>query len=113
MIAHALRDAANERFHGPPGGGALVCCDVWYLGHDALQGLATISVGPPENNALTARLADAIPAAFAIDGRVLVQFDVRGRERVACVWGTSREETAHAADVFVDRFLAQFLANLA
>ncbi|MDX9910424.1 MAG: hypothetical protein RBS39_01195 [Phycisphaerales bacterium] len=114
VIAQAVRDAANSRLSDrSQRPDALVCSDVWYLSHDVLHELPTISVGPPENNALTARLADSLPAAFAIDGRMLVQFDARGGDPRACVWGDTPHGTASAADVFVERFLDQFLGFLA
>src|SRR5688572_24965151 len=70
-IAYHLRDrmaawlgSAGEQ---APSLTPLVCSDVWYLNDDELRRRPTVSIGPPESNALTAMLAGRLPSALAVD----------------------------------------------
>ncbi len=87
----------------------ITCTDVWYLNQDALRTRPTISIGGPDSNALGAYLADKLPSAFAIKGRILVQLDPQWSSLVASCWGTTPAETAASVDAFCDRYLTPFL----
>jgi hypothetical protein len=91
----------------------LVCSDVWYLNNDHLRGRPTISIGGPGVNALTAFLADKLPSAFAIEGRLIVQADLDFQEVVACCWGADQGSTAAAVDAFCERYLDAFMGAAA
>ena len=88
---------------------ALVCSDLWYLNNDSLRRRPTISIGGPTVNALSAYLADKVPSAYALDGKLLVQFDLEMHELVACCWGIDAERTADAVKAFSDRYLDDFM----
>ena len=100
---HASQPARDER--------VLVCSDIWYLNHPALRQRATLSIGGPEVNALTAHLADRLPSLFAIDGELLIQGEGSFDTPLACAWGATPEATAKAVALFESRYLDDFLAS--
>lgn len=87
----------------------LVCSDVWYLNHDDLRAMPTISVGGPSVNALAAFFADKLPSTLAVDGVFVVQADPEFDEPVASCWGSTASGTAAAVDAFADRYLDEFM----
>ena len=90
----------------------LVCTDLWWLNDASLRERPTISIGGPEVNALTAYLADKLPSAYAIDGVLMVQFDVEFGDSIAACWGTDHSRSAAAVDVFGEKYLPGFLRAL-
>jgi len=91
----------------------VVCTDVWYLNQDALRHLPVVCVGGPAANAFAAFLADRLPSAAAVDGVMLVQFDVEAGEAIASCWGVDHIATTRAVEHFAERYLDEFLANAA
>ena len=89
----------------------VVCTDLWYLNTQPLRLRPTIAIGSPESNAATAFLATRMPTALVVEERYRIQLDPEYMEMKACLWGTSDRDTAAAVDVFVDRYLAEFLRN--
>ena len=89
----------------------VVCTDVWYLNDTALSRRAAVSVGEPGVNALSAHLAARVPSAYVIDGVLMVQYDVEAGRGHACCWGVGARATERAADAFVERYLAAFVAG--
>lgn len=106
-IAYALLDHVRERL--APEHDVIVCTDLWYLNNDDLRARPTISVGAPNVNALTAYLGDKLPSVYVVDGRCIVQADFEHAEPAACCWGTNAGQTIAAVDIFVSRFLDEFL----
>ena len=109
-IAELVRDELN-RMIGPAGAGgprAMVMTDLWFLNDGLLNERPAVSIGSPERNALTASLADRVPSAYAIDGRLIVQLDVEVPGPAAC-WGVDAAATAESARVFLERYAARFL----
>ncbi|MCC6285573.1 MAG: hypothetical protein IT439_09790 [Phycisphaerales bacterium] len=92
-----------------PGVEARVCCDLWYINHDAARAEAAVVIGRPEVNALSAFLGDKLPTVFAVDDRLLVQGDPEWNEPVACCWGVTPEDTLAAVDAFIRRAMPGFL----
>lgn len=86
----------------------LVCTDVWYLNSPALAGVHAVSVGGPAVNALTAHWASRVPAAVAVEGEMVVQFDADSPWRAAC-WGADARGTAAAVEAFVQRYGDEFM----
>jgi hypothetical protein len=107
-IAYSLANAISEQQRGERGR-VLVCSDLWYLNNEPLRSCPTISIGGPAVNALSAYLADKLPSAFVVEGKVLVQADPGFDEAVACCWGADEAGTAAAVNAFIDRYLAAFL----
>lgn len=89
----------------------LVCSDVWWLNTPDLRARPTIAVGPPQENALTAYLADKLPSVFAMDGRVLVQMDLDGVDLLATCWGVDEPTTGAAVDRFLEHYLDRFMES--
>jgi hypothetical protein len=110
-VAYSLRELIGRRFAAMdrPEARAVVCCDVWYLNNEPLRRRATISIGAPGINALSAFLAGKLPSVFTIDDRLIVQADLEMIDLVACCWGTDHGNTAAAVDAFVERYLEDFL----
>jgi hypothetical protein len=92
---------------------ALVCSDVWYLNNEPLRRRPTISVGAPAVNALTAFLAGRLPSVFTIDDALAIQADLEWIDLAACCWGADHARTAQAVDVFIERYLGDFLDAVA
>jgi len=88
---------------------AVVCSDLWYLNHPGLQSRPVISVGPPGDNALSARLVDRLPVATAIEGVFAVQLDLDFVDLKACLWGVDVDSTRLAVDAFAERYLDDFV----
>lgn len=111
--AQHLRDQIQRRLESrsegehPGADHALLCTDLWYLNQPELRRRPTISVGPPEVNALTAYLADKVNSAMAEGGEWVVQFE-RGEPMAAC-WGATPQGTAKAVEVFLDRVLESYM----
>ncbi len=106
-IAYSLQRSIAERLGRR--GQCIVCSDVWYMNNEPLRACPTVSIGGPAVNALSAFLADKLPSAFVVEGRVLVQADPDFDEPVACCWGADAPSTAAAIDAFKDRYLDAFL----
>jgi hypothetical protein len=113
-IAYRLRGEVIRRLPdaGPPGDPVLVCSDLWYLNNENPSRRPTISVGGPRVNALTAYLGGRIPAAFAIDGELVVQMDLDLAEPAVCCWGSDAAATGRAVDIFVGRYLDHYLSGV-
>ncbi len=105
--AYALRAAVESAGRGAR---ALVCGDLWYLSQDSLRSRATISVGPPERNALSAFLITRLPRVYSAGERVAIHLDLHQVEAVACCWGAGDgAATRDACGVFVARFLKEWM----
>jgi hypothetical protein len=87
----------------------LVLTDLWYLNARELQPAPIISIGGAEVNAATAFLATRLPTAFIIDGAFRVQLDPEFVESRSCIWGSTAGATASGIDLFVERYLDDFL----
>lgn len=112
-LQKAIRDEIEGRAEGAGGGGVggrvLVCSDVWYMNNEQLRSCPTISVGSPGVNALSAFLADKLPSAFVVEGKVMVQAAPDFDGLVACCWGAGESGTGSAVAVFAERFLGGFV----
>jgi hypothetical protein len=50
-----------------------------------------------------------LPTAFVIENTLRVHLDPEMIQLQACAWGVSASATASAVDLFVERYLDQFL----
>jgi len=91
----------------------IVCSDIWYLNNNELQSRPTLSVGGPGVNALSAYFAQKLDQAFVRDNQVIIQLDPEFVDLRVCVWGVSHDQTAHAMNVFCEKYLEDFLRAVA
>lgn len=113
-LAYKLREAVRMRMveRGEKDFQVIVCSDLWYLNHDELRREPTVSIGGPSHNALGAQLADKVPSALVVEGKMAVQLDVELSELVASCWGVDARSTAGAVDAFIDRYLEEFVGRV-
>jgi hypothetical protein len=91
----------------------IVCSDVWYINDDDLQHRPTISIGGPGVNALSAYYNDKLNAAIASDHQYTIQLDPEFIDLRVSIWGMDHEQTVHALDVFVEKYLSGYLRAVA
>lgn len=89
----------------------VVCSDVWWLNNPELRRCPTISIGAPEENALTAHLASRVPSVFTIDRKLIVQMDLEGADLLAACWGVDHATTSGAVERFLEGYLDRFLES--
>lgn len=90
-----------------------VVADFRWLHDEALQGMATVSLGGPGVNELAHRWLEEVPVALAVNERYFIQMDPELAEPHASVWGMDNPTTQIAVSVFLDRFLPRFLERCA
>ena len=87
----------------------IVCTDLWYLNDDSLRDKPVIALGDPSDNAAAAALANRLPTAFVIEHTLRVHMDLEFIDLQACLWGVNPSATVSAVDLFVERYLDDFL----
>src|SRR5687768_1996741 len=108
-----MQSVANE------GGGkceplrAVICTDLWYLNSHDLLARPAIALGEPSVNAATAYLSNKLPTAFMIESKLRVHLDPEFIDPQVCIWGVDHNATAAGVDVFVERYLDQFMQEAA
>lgn len=109
-LAHRLDRALWRR------GSALRACvvtDLWQLNDDRLAGCPLVAVGEPSVNATTAYLADKLPSVLSAESLLVIQLDLTFRELHAACWGSTHASTAHACELFAERYLEGYADALA
>jgi hypothetical protein len=91
----------------------IVCSDIWYLNQPQLQVRPTISVGGPGVNALSAFYAQKLANVLSEDDRMVIQLDLDFVDLRACAWGVDHQTTIQVAQVFMSRFLDDFMRAVA
>ena len=99
LVAHAPEDRLTP----------LVCTDLWHLNAAELRNRPAIAIGGPEVNATTAYLANRLPSAMVIEGRLRMHLDPEYVTAQAAFWGTSAEATDAAVTLFAERYMDEFL----
>lgn len=87
----------------------IVCSDLWYLNDQQLAQRPIIALGDPALNAATAYLSTRLPTAFVLEQTLRVHLDPDFIEAQACIWGADESATVAGIDVFVERYLDEFL----
>ena len=87
----------------------VVCSDIWYINQQQLHARPTISIGGPGVNGLSAYLTQRLTPALIQDGQKIIQLDPDFVDLRACVWGMDHDLTIEALDLFIDRYLTEFL----
>jgi len=103
-----LEDDIDEAARRTP----VVCTDVIYLNDAALMSLPAVCIGAPSSNAASAFHATRLPTAFVMDGLMRVQLDPEYIDTTAVLWGVHANANLSVVDLFIERFLPDFLAHL-
>jgi len=90
-----------------------VVADFRWLHDEALQAMATISLGGPGVNELAHRWLEEVPVALAVNERYFIQMDPEPADAHASIWGMDNATTQIAVSVFLDRYLPRFLERCA
>ena len=72
-----------------------------------------LSVGGPGVNALSAYYAQKVPAAVLRENKMIVQLDPEFVDLRVCIWGVNHRLTVEAMDLFIDRYLDDYLRAIA
>jgi len=116
-LGDRLRDAvlrrqdelrSQQHDDGPPLH-AVVCTDLWYLNSKELLARPAIAIGDPTVNAATAYLSNRLPTAFVIENSLRIHLDLEYIDGQVCLWGVDPSATMSAIDMFVERYLDDFL----
>lgn len=108
-LAYKLKETIEHRLDEDPCQ-ILVLSDLWYLNDESLQKRPTISIGGPGVNALAAQLYDSLPSAMLVDQTLLIQMDPHLADLRVSIWGTHRNLTANAIELFTCRgYLGRFM----
>lgn len=91
----------------------IVCSDIWYLNQPQLQLRPTISVGGPGVNALSAYYIKKLANVLSEDDRMVIQLDLDFVDLRACAWGVDHQTTVQVAQIFMHRFLDDFMRAVA
>lgn len=87
----------------------VVCSDIWYVNNESLQSRPTISLGGPGVNGLSAYYRQKLHDAVTRENQVLIQLDPEFTDLRVCVWGMNHALTVEALDLFMARFLDNYL----
>lgn len=109
VILHRQDMLRARHLEDGPGLKAVLCTDLWYLNAKELLDRPTIAIGDPAVNAATAYLSNRLPTAFVIENSLRVHLDLEFIDPQACLWGVNPSATNSAIDLFVERYLDDFL----
>src|SRR5690349_19038588 len=88
----------------------VVCCDLWYMNHEELQGRPTISLGGPGVNALSHFFFQKLEANV-LEGRgggeqdKFIQLDREFIDLRVAIWGMDHDLTVDALELFNREYL--------
>ncbi|MEQ9454603.1 MAG: hypothetical protein RLN76_08450 [Phycisphaeraceae bacterium] len=92
----------------------MVCTDALYLNDEALHTRATISVGGPGVNALSAYFAQQMEGdASILPDQVILQMDPDFADLRVAIWGVNHETTSQGVMLFIRDYLDGFLKAVA
>jgi hypothetical protein len=112
-IAYALK-AKLERLaadEDPSPLAVVVCGDIWYLNTPLCRSRPTISIGPPDANALTAYLADRLSSVGDHEPNSIILMDPTMNDLVAACWGDTDAATASSIKRFGERIAPHFITE--
>ena len=91
----------------------VVVSDVYFINNEAIQDAPVISIGGPGVNAVSALLAEKLPAAVAIENVLVVQMDLEWNDLRCAVWGMDHLDTVRAVELFLTKgYLETFLRGV-
>ncbi|WP_428386349.1 hypothetical protein [Mucisphaera sp.] len=93
---------------------AMVCTDALYLNDESLHHRATISVGGPGVNALSAYFAQQMEGDSDLrPDQVIIQMDPDFADLRVAIWGVNHETTDQGVGLFIRDYLDGFLRAVA
>jgi len=108
LVDHADELAEPEAVFDP-----VVCSDIWFINNEDLHPQPTISIGGPGVNALSAYFVQKLDSAMVRDQEMIIQLDPEFVDLRVSVWGQNHDQTVQALDVFMRRYLPDFLRAVA
>jgi len=88
----------------------IVLGDLWYLHSEPLHKYPMISIGSPRVNAVSANLLKKLPTVLDVEQKLMIQMDLLWHDLRAIIWGSNRQFTLDALQIFTSRnYLDQFL----
>ena len=89
-----------------------ILTDLWFLNDASLVANPAIAVGTAETNAAVAHFALRLPQAMVVDGGFEILLDRTAGDYRVCLRGIDAKSTAAAVDVFVEKFLAEWIESV-
>ena len=117
-VEQAVREHLARALGATPAGelprlAPAVVSDVFYLNNDEIRARPTISIGGPGMNAVSALLAEHLPAALAIEDTLVIQMDLDMHDARCAVWGMNHLDTVRAVETFLAKgYLDTFLQGV-
>lgn len=92
----------------------MVCTDALFLNDEALHSRATISVGGPGVNALSAYFAQEMDGEGELrEDQVIIQMDPDFADLRVAIWGVNHATTEQGVSLFIQAYLDGFLRAVA
>ena len=88
-----------------------ILTDLWFLNDASLVANPAIAVGTAETNAAVAHFALRLPQAMVVDGGFEILLDRTAGDYRVCLRGIDAKSTADAVDVFVEKFLTEWIES--
>lgn len=108
-------DRAIEELRAPAGSElrSQILTDLWFMNDPALIAAPAVAFGTAGTNAAVAHFASRLPQAMVVDGQFEILLDRTAGDHRVCLRGVDGKSTAAAVDVFVEKFLAQWIESAA
>jgi hypothetical protein len=90
----------------------IVCTDLWYLNDEPLRSEATVCIGGPGVNALSAYLSEHLDDEHRT-ADVLMQIDPDYTDLRVVIWGQDHVRTVHGVELFIQQYLDGYLRAVA
>lgn len=110
-IDRAIKELATQ-----DGGASLqmrsqILTDLWFMNDASLVASPAIALGTASTNAAVAHFALQLPQAMVVDGGFEILLDRTAGDYRVCLRGIDAKSTADAVDVFVEKFLADWIES--
>ena len=100
----------QQEYLGPPLR-TQILTDLWFMNDASLVASPAIALGTASTNAAVAHFALRLPQAMVVDGGFEILLDRTAGDHRVCLRGIDGKSTADAVDVFVKKFLAQWIES--
>lgn len=100
----------QQEYVGPPLR-TQILTDLWFMNDASLVASPAIALGTAGTNAAVAHFSLRLPQAMVVDGGFEILLDRTAGDHRVCLRGIDRKSTADAVDVFVTKFLAEWIES--